>query len=446
MKQTPKGWPRLSSSLFYEDAAAAIDWLCRAFDFQVRLKIDGERRHGRPLGARVRRGGDHGLQRLEGEGVREPASLWGRQHPEPLHLCRRRRRALRARPRGRREDPEGAHGVGLRRGVLGRSQLRGRRSRGAPLVVCASGPRVTGALDGDRRSITRSRALADPTRRRVVDLLARSRCARARSRPRFAMSAPAMSRHLRVLRQSGLVEEEGLEEDARVRVYRLRPERFAALRGWLDEVEGYWNDQLAAFKAHAERRKQRARARSRPRPAKLGRSRDREEALVKAGDRARASTFVAVEPLETFEVFTSEIDLWWGRGPRFRFGGKRRGTLTFEPGVGGRLLRDLRRRARLGVRGRARARVGAGRAPGAGVAPPELRAGRAHRGRGPLRSGQRRHARDRRAPRVERDPRRPPRASRPPRGGLPRAERALVGRSPGGDARPRPRLPRRARW
>ena len=42
MKQTPKGWPRLSSSLFYEDAGAAIDWLCRAFDFQVRLKIDGE--------------------------------------------------------------------------------------------------------------------------------------------------------------------------------------------------------------------------------------------------------------------------------------------------------------------------------------------------------------------------------------------------------------------
>jgi uncharacterized glyoxalase superfamily protein PhnB len=42
MKQTPKGWPRISSALFYDDAAAAIDWLGRAFDFQVRLKIDGE--------------------------------------------------------------------------------------------------------------------------------------------------------------------------------------------------------------------------------------------------------------------------------------------------------------------------------------------------------------------------------------------------------------------
>ena len=59
---------------------------------------------------------------------------------------------------------------------------------------------------------------------------------------------------------------------------------------------------------------------------------------MKPGDRARATTFVAVEPTEAFEVFTSETDLWWGRGPRFRFGGKRRGTLTFEPGVGGRLF------------------------------------------------------------------------------------------------------------
>jgi DNA-binding transcriptional ArsR family regulator len=99
-------------------------------------------------------------------------------------------------------------------------------------------------------------ALADPTRRRVVDLLRKKPLRAGEIAAAFAMSAPAMSRHLRVLRQSGIVEEEELPEDARVRVYRLRPERFAAMRGWLDEVEAYWNDQLAAFKAHAERRKQ----------------------------------------------------------------------------------------------------------------------------------------------------------------------------------------------
>jgi uncharacterized glyoxalase superfamily protein PhnB len=40
MKPTPKDWPRLSSALFYEDAAKAIDWLCNAFGFVVRLKVD----------------------------------------------------------------------------------------------------------------------------------------------------------------------------------------------------------------------------------------------------------------------------------------------------------------------------------------------------------------------------------------------------------------------
>jgi DNA-binding transcriptional ArsR family regulator len=96
-------------------------------------------------------------------------------------------------------------------------------------------------------------ALADPTRRGVVDLL--------RKRPRRAgeiaaaldMTAPAMSRHLRILRRSGLVEERPLADDARVRVYRLRPEPFAALRDWLDRVEGFWAGQLDALKQYAEK-------------------------------------------------------------------------------------------------------------------------------------------------------------------------------------------------
>lgn len=97
-------------------------------------------------------------------------------------------------------------------------------------------------------------ALSDPTRRRVVDLL--------RERPRragelaaaFDVSAPAISRHLRVLRNQGLIEEERGEGDARVRVYRLRREPFVRLHAWLDEVEAFWGDQLGAFKAHAERK------------------------------------------------------------------------------------------------------------------------------------------------------------------------------------------------
>ena len=96
-------------------------------------------------------------------------------------------------------------------------------------------------------------AVADPTRWKVVDLL--------RDGPRRAgelaatveMSAPAMSRHLRVLRTSGLVEAELVDDDARLRVYRLRPERFVALQAWLDQVQAFWAEQLGSFKTHAER-------------------------------------------------------------------------------------------------------------------------------------------------------------------------------------------------
>ncbi|HUN91740.1 MAG TPA: VOC family protein [Burkholderiaceae bacterium] len=42
MKDTPPGWPRISSGLYYRDAAAAIDWLCQAFGFEVKLRVEGE--------------------------------------------------------------------------------------------------------------------------------------------------------------------------------------------------------------------------------------------------------------------------------------------------------------------------------------------------------------------------------------------------------------------
>lgn len=96
-------------------------------------------------------------------------------------------------------------------------------------------------------------ALADPTRRGVVELLRKRPLRAGELAEAFDMSAPAMSRHLRVLRKSGLVQEEGIEEDARVRVYQLRPEPFSALRGWLDQVESFWAVELDAFKQHAEK-------------------------------------------------------------------------------------------------------------------------------------------------------------------------------------------------
>jgi DNA-binding transcriptional ArsR family regulator len=97
-------------------------------------------------------------------------------------------------------------------------------------------------------------ALADPTRRQVVDLLRTKPCRAGELAASAETSAPAMSRHLRVLRASGLVEAEGVDDDARLRVYRLRREPFVALHAWLDQVEAFWSEQLGGFKAHAESR------------------------------------------------------------------------------------------------------------------------------------------------------------------------------------------------
>jgi DNA-binding transcriptional ArsR family regulator len=97
-------------------------------------------------------------------------------------------------------------------------------------------------------------ALADPTRRRIVQLL--------RDRPHRAgelaaasgTSAPAMSRHLRVLLRAGVVADERPADDARARVFWLRPESMDPLRDWLDELQAAGDQQLASFKRYVYER------------------------------------------------------------------------------------------------------------------------------------------------------------------------------------------------
>jgi DNA-binding transcriptional ArsR family regulator len=89
-------------------------------------------------------------------------------------------------------------------------------------------------------------ALADPTRRAIFE--------RLRARPRavgelaadLPVSRPAVSQHLRVLKEAGLVSD---EQVGTRRVYRVEPNGLAALRDWVD---GFWKDALANFKAVAE--------------------------------------------------------------------------------------------------------------------------------------------------------------------------------------------------
>ncbi len=96
-------------------------------------------------------------------------------------------------------------------------------------------------------------ALADPHRRRVVELL--------RERPHRAgelaaavgLNPPALSRHLRALKAGGLIEDVHPEFDARIRVYSLTAGPMLDLKRWLEETERLWVAQLGAFKAHLEK-------------------------------------------------------------------------------------------------------------------------------------------------------------------------------------------------
>jgi DNA-binding transcriptional ArsR family regulator len=97
-------------------------------------------------------------------------------------------------------------------------------------------------------------ALADPTRRAVVEYLGGGPRRAGELATHAGTSAPTMSRHLRVLLDAGIVADQRPADDARTRVFRLRPESVAAVQAWLDQVKAHWDEQLASFKRHAERR------------------------------------------------------------------------------------------------------------------------------------------------------------------------------------------------
>jgi len=100
-------------------------------------------------------------------------------------------------------------------------------------------------------------ALADPTRLQAVELLSEAPRRAGELADELGMSPPAMSKHLRVLLRAGIVVDERPADDARARVFRLRPESMAAVQAWLDQLQAHWNEQLSAFRAHVERRAKR---------------------------------------------------------------------------------------------------------------------------------------------------------------------------------------------
>jgi len=99
-------------------------------------------------------------------------------------------------------------------------------------------------------------ALADPTRRAIVEMLRDSPQRAGAVAAAFPVAAPTISRHLRVLRLNGLIEEVRDESDARVKVYQLNQIPFTALGAWVDQVQAFWRDQLGAFADYVVEREQ----------------------------------------------------------------------------------------------------------------------------------------------------------------------------------------------
>ncbi len=92
-------------------------------------------------------------------------------------------------------------------------------------------------------------ALSDATRRQVVQLLGAGPQRAGQLAAATGTSAPAMSRHLRVLLRAGIVTDERTSRDARARVFRM-----VALQAWLDQLQAHWAAQLQSFKRHVEER------------------------------------------------------------------------------------------------------------------------------------------------------------------------------------------------
>jgi len=98
-------------------------------------------------------------------------------------------------------------------------------------------------------------ALADPTRRRIVELLAQRDRTAGEIVARFALSAPAISQHLKVLREAGLVT---ARINGQQRVQSLNPAGFGELEKWLERTRGFWSRRLDVLERELRREDARA--------------------------------------------------------------------------------------------------------------------------------------------------------------------------------------------
>lgn len=87
-------------------------------------------------------------------------------------------------------------------------------------------------------------ALADPTRRQIVEQLSRGECAAGEIAERFPMSGPAISQHLKVLREAALVQ---VRVDGQRRIYQLNAQGLSEMDAWIEGVRKFWAPRLDAL-------------------------------------------------------------------------------------------------------------------------------------------------------------------------------------------------------
>ncbi len=162
-------------------------------------------------------------------------------------------------------------------------------------------------------------ALGDPTRRAIFEQLRRGPRAVGEIAAELPVSRPAVSQHLRVLKDAGLVTE---RREGTRRLYRLDPDGLGELRGYFDR---FWDAALADFKAAAEASERRKRMSTQA------------ETLT-----IRKSVTVNCSPEHAFAVYTEGIGTWWPFATHsIGSEGKPPETAVFEPRVGGRLYERM---------------------------------------------------------------------------------------------------------
>lgn len=101
-------------------------------------------------------------------------------------------------------------------------------------------------------------ALADDTRMQIVEALATDDRSVSELVELFTISQPAISRHLRLLREAGVV---GVEPVGKQRIYRLKPEAIRDVGGWAERITETWNERFDALGTHLDTMKEQRRAR-----------------------------------------------------------------------------------------------------------------------------------------------------------------------------------------